>query len=86
MKKLLIFLTAALLLLAAPAAGQAAQPVTVTLDGEALRFDAPPVLENGRVLNPGREPVPGCPASRNRREACPGMITFYLPGIPAAAK
>jgi len=32
----------------------AAQPITVTLNGEQLHFDVPPVLENGRVLVPLR--------------------------------
>lgn len=54
MKKLLVFLTVALLLIAFPASGLAAHTVTVTLDGEALRFDVPPVLENERVLVPMR--------------------------------
>ncbi|RJX24919.1 MAG: hypothetical protein C4554_08000 [Dethiobacter sp.] len=53
-KKWLFVLTAVVLLIAAFSLGVAAQPVTVTLNGESLNFDVQPLLENGRLLVPLR--------------------------------
>ncbi|RKL63250.1 copper amine oxidase N-terminal domain-containing protein [Thermoanaerobacteraceae bacterium SP2] len=53
-KWLLFFLLGVLLMASLPSSVMAAQPITVTLNGEQLQFDVPPVLENGRVLVPLR--------------------------------
>lgn len=53
-KWLLSLLLGVLLIASLPNSVIAAQPITVTLNGEQLHFDVPPVLENGRVLLPLR--------------------------------
>jgi len=54
-KKWLLFLLLVVLLIAIlPSSVMAAQPITVTFNGEQLQFDVPPLLENGRVLVPLR--------------------------------
>ncbi len=53
-KKWLLVLAVAVLLIAAFSLGVAAQPVSVTFNGERLNFDVQPLLENGRLLVPLR--------------------------------
>lgn len=53
-KWLLSLLLGVLLIASLPNSVIAAQPIDVTLNGEHLQFDVPPILENGRVLVPFR--------------------------------
>ncbi|KKM12453.1 hypothetical protein SY88_03350 [Clostridiales bacterium PH28_bin88] len=51
---LIVLLVGVLLLTGFPNGVTAAQPISITLDGEELDFDVAPVLESGRVLVPVR--------------------------------
>jgi hypothetical protein len=53
-KWLLSLLLGVLLIAGLPSSVMAAQPITVTLNGEQLHFDVLPILENSRVLVPLR--------------------------------